>query len=124
MMDEKTVRPTNLARSTKDLIELITKYPEYPIVILAGEDSVCGEYSWTYCSHINFGVTEIVDCENPDGSNEVCTDRDEFAERIEDWLLDKMDSDITEEEFQKALKAEIEKYEPYWKRVIAIYADN
>jgi tripartite-type tricarboxylate transporter receptor subunit TctC len=33
-------------------------------------------------------------------------------------------SSITEEEFQKALNEEQERYAPYWKKVIAIYADN
>ena len=86
-----------------------------------------------YCSSISFGITEFLDCEVP-YSECVCTDRDDFEERFEDWLWDEMidelidrgvdDAEPSEDEFQARLKEEKERYEPYWKKVIAIYADN
>ena len=31
--------------------------------------------------------------------------------------------DVSDEEFDRAVEEEMKKYEPYWKKVIAIYAD-
>ena len=31
---------------------------------------------------------------------------------------------MTDDEFDKALKKELKKYEPYWKKVIEVWVDN
>lgn len=125
----KKVFPLDLTKSTEELKKLITEHPDYPIVVLAGEYANAGDYAWMYCNSISFSVEEILDCETPYESETVCTDRDDFYDRLEEWLWDEMEDNditpqITEEEFLEALKKEEEKYEPYWKKVIAIYADN
>lgn len=121
--------PLNLTKSTEELKKLIEEHPDYPIVVLAGDEANSGDYSYMYCSSISFGTEEILDCETPYDSEIVCTDRDEFDERFEEWLWDELGGNdkppkITEDEFQENLKAEKAKYEPYWKKVIAIWADN
>lgn len=83
-----------------------------------------------YCSDISFGVDEILDVETPYNDEEVCTDRDYFEERMSDWLYDKLNDEgvdvdqMPDAEFEKRLKEEIAKYDPYWKDVIAIWATN
>lgn len=81
-----------------------------------------------YCSDIRFGIEKILDCEVP-YSEYVETDKDNFDEQIEEWLWDEMggndkDSSLSETVFEDALKEEKAKYEPYWEKVIVIYADN
>ena len=126
--------PTNLAKQTDELKRLISEHQDYPIVVLAGEEANGGDYSWMFCSDIRFGIEEILDCEAPYESEMVCCDRDDFNERFEEWLWDKSceelcerglyDVEPSEDEFQERLKSEKEKYEPYWKKVIAIWATN
>ena len=131
-MNDKKVFQLNLATHTDELKKLISEHPDYPIVVLAGEEANGGDYSWMYCSDISFGVMEILDCECPYDDEYVCADRQEFDERLEDWLWDEMcyedgagdGVEPSEEVFQAKLKEEKDKYEPYWKKAIAIYASN
>ena len=121
--------PLNLTKTTDELKKLIEEHPDYSIVVLTGENANSGDYVWMYCNSIYFGIEEILDCETPYESEIVCTDRDDFDERLEEWLWDELVGNekqprITEGEFQEKLKAEKAKYEPYWKKVIAIWADN
>lgn len=130
----RNIIPFDLTKKTEELRQLILDNPDLPVVVLTGEAANCGgDYYWMYCSSISFGITELLDCEVP-YSECVCADRDDFEERFEDWLWDEMvdelidrgvdDAEPSEDEFQARLKEEKGKYEPYWKRVIAIYADN
>lgn len=122
--------PLELTKPTDELKRLIAEHPDYPIVVLAGEDANTGDYGWGFCTYVKFGVEEILDCETPYNNDDmVCAERVEFNDRLEDWLWGELGGyddppKITEEEFQKAFAEEKAKYEPYWKKVIAIYADN
>ena len=120
--------PLNLTKDTTELKRLIAENPDLPIVVLVGEEANGGDYSWMYCDRVTFRVEEMLDAEAP-YQEEVETDRTNFEEQMEEWLWDKMggndrDSKLTEEEFQTALTEEKAKYEPYWKKVIAIFATN
>ena len=123
--------PLDLTANTDKLKKLIEEHPDYPIVVLAGEEAnIGGDYYWMFCSDISFDVEEILDCETPYYGEEVCCDREHFEEEMSDWLYGKLLDDgvdaqqMPDEEFDKLLKEEIEKYEPYWKKVIVIWADN
>lgn len=110
-----------LATETDELKRLILENPELPIVILADEDSSNADYGWTYCSRISFYIEEILDWDFYDYNDTVITDRD----RLEEIIADNLDGEyLTDEEYEAAIKYELEKYEPYWKKVIAIYASN
>uniref|UniRef100_A0AAU8AXG6 Uncharacterized protein n=1 Tax=Dulem virus 37 TaxID=3145755 RepID=A0AAU8AXG6_9CAUD len=120
--------PLNLAKNTEELRKLILENPDLPIVILVSEDANSGDYGWQYCAKISVCIEQILDCEVP-FSEYIQTDKDEFEERLEEWLWDALSSNskgstLTEEEFQELLAAEKEKYGQYWKKVIAISADN
>lgn len=119
-------RPLNMfSKQTNELKELIAKYPDYPIVILCNYE-VCNDdsYYWWYAPEIRFGIGEILDCEQDINDERVYTDRDEFEEDLTDILADSGDYDeTTDEEFDNIVKIELLKYEPYWKKVIQIYAD-
>ena len=119
-------RPLNMfSKQTDEFKELIAKYPDYPIVILCNYE-VCNDdsYYWWYAPEIRFGIGEILDCEQDINDERVYTDRDEFEEDLTDILADSGDYDeTTDEEFDNIVKIELLKYEPYWKKVIQIYAD-
>lgn len=131
-MERKT---SGILADSTELKKLISDHPDYPIAVVCSEDVNCGDYSWMYASDIRFSVGEILDCEQPVDDCRIYNDRDDFEEDLEEWLWDYMcdklfcdgpydDGEPSEEEFQKKLKEEIAKYDPYWKDCIIIYADN
>lgn len=119
--------PLDLATKSDELKKLIAENQDLPIVVLAGTDATDGEQSM-YCGDIRFYIDEIFDCEVP-YMEYVETDRVKFEEQIEEWLWDEMGgndngSKLSETVFEEALKETKTKYEPYWKKVIVIHADN
>lgn len=116
-------RTYSLTKNSDELKKLILENPDLPIVILANEDSVCDYWGWTYCSSISCHIDEILDCDYYDSNDAVFTDRDYLEEHIENELYDDY-CDKSEEEYEKAIKDKMAELEPYWKKVIAIYATN
>ena len=116
-------RTYSLVKDSDELKKLILENPDLPIVVLAGEDASCDYWGWTYCSSISFHISEILDYDYYDYDDVVFTDRDRIEEKIADDLYDEY-YDKPEEEYEEAIKREVEKYEPYWQKVIAIYATN
>ena len=120
--------PLDLTTKSDELKKLIEENPDLPIVVLVGEYANDGTYSSMYCTDVCFRIEEILDCEVP-YMEYVETDRINFEEQIEEWLWDEMggndrDTKLSEVVFEEALKETKAKYEPYWKKVITIYADN
>ena len=113
----------SLTHGSDDLKKLILENPDLPIVVLANEESSCDYFGWTYCSSVSFEIVEILDCDYYGYNDTVFTDRDELEEKISDDLYTDY-SDKSEEEYDEAVRREVERFEPYWKRVIAIYATN
>lgn len=116
-------RTYSLTKNSDELKKLILENPDLPIVVLANEDSVCDYWGWTYCSSISFGINEILDCDFYDENDCVFVDRDYFEEKIADDIYDE-NEEASDEYCEELIKRELEKYEPYWKKVITIYATN
>ena len=112
-----------ITKDTDELKKLIAENPDLPIVVLAGDCANDGDPSWTYCSCISFSIDEILDCDYLDYGDVVFTDRDSLEEKIADDLCSEY-ADKPDEEFEAAIAREVQKYEPYWKKVIAIWATN
>ena len=120
-------RPLNMfLKQTDELKKLIAEHPDYPIVVLCNYE-VCGgddSYDWWYAPEIKFSIGEILDCEQDVNEERMYTDRDKFEDDLADKLANNSDYDeATDEEFDAIVKAELAKYEPYWKKVIQIRAD-
>lgn len=119
-------KPLNMfTKQTDELKKLIAEHPDYPIVVLCSYE-VCGDddYYWWYAPRIRFCIGEILDCEQDVNDEKVYTDRDDFEEDLIDILgYNKDYAEATDEEFDAIVKAELAKYEPYWKKVIQIRAD-
>ena len=117
-------RTYSLAQNTDKLKELILEHPDLPIVVLAGQDAHIGDdYRWMYCSDVSFAIDEILDCDFYDYDDSVFTDRDRLEEKITEDLYDEYHLK-SDEEYDRAIELEVNKYDPYWKKVIAIYANN
>ena len=112
-----------LGKESDELKKLILENPELPIVVLAGEGSWDGDHCWTFCSSISFHIDEILDCDFLDDRDCVFTDRDFLKEHITDNLYAEY-SDGPEEEYEAAIERKLQELEPYWTKMIAIYATN
>lgn len=117
------IEVSRVLTDTTNLKKLIMEHLDYPIAVFCGEDANCWFGEWTYASNISFGLGEILDCEQDIDEYRIFSDRDIFKEELEEKLWEELEP-IAEEDFQKLLAKEIEKYEPYWKDCIFIYADN
>ena len=112
-----------LAKSTDELKRLIAEHPDYPIVVLAGEEANNGDHGYMYCSDVSFGIEELLDTDFFDYDDTVFTDRDRLEEFIGDMLYDEY-GDKPDDFYEKAIKAKLAELEPYWVKVIAIWATN
>ena len=112
-----------LTKESDELKKLILENPDLPVVVLVADDACCGDFSWTFCSSISFYIDEILDCDVADYDDTVFTDRTRLEEKIEDDLYDDF-CDGPAEEYEAAVKRKLQELEPYWKKVIAIYAGN
>ena len=113
-----------LIHDATELRKLIAENPDLPIVVIAGEEANGGDYCWMYCSSVSAQIEEILDARLPFDDERVFSDREMFEEAITDHLNDKGTENLSEEDFDALVKTEIAKYEPYWRKVIAVYVDN
>lgn len=116
-MKEFEQKPTGLLHAGDELRKLLLEHPDLPLLVFAGEDAVCGEWSWTSCSSVRAELGEFLDCQQSAYPEKVFADRQEFEEELEEHLFD---GDLSDEEFKRELAA----YEPYWKPCIILYVDN
>lgn len=119
-------RPLNMfIRQTDELKKIISEYPDYPIIVMVGSDVVADDYyGWWYAPCLSFSVGEILDCEQDIDYDKTYTDRDEFKEDIIEKLAwDDENAGLSDEDFDKLVEEFYQEYEPYWKKVIQIYAD-
>nr|DAG25578.1 MAG TPA: hypothetical protein [Caudoviricetes sp.] len=117
--------PLNLSKSSDELKQLIAENPDLPIVVLVGGEAASDDWGYTYCADVHFSIEEILDCTLPFGDDYVYNDRDDFEDALSDYLADCEEyENLSDEEFQTLLDKELSKYEPYWKKVIAITGDN
>ena len=119
-------RPLDMfVKQTDELKKLIAEYPDYPIVVMVANEVVDGDYyGWWYAPCISFSVGEILDCEQDIDDEKTYIDRGEFEDDIiYKFECDELYDKLSDEEFDKIVKAKMEEYEPYWKKVIQIKAD-
>ena len=118
-------RPLDMfLKQTDELKELIAKYPDYPIVVIVDSEVVAGDDwgSW-YAPEIRFSIGEILDYEQDIDDEKTYIDRDELEDDLRDKLSwDEIYDKLSDEEFDKVVEEKLKEYEPYWKKVIQIYA--
>lgn len=112
-----------LIHDASELRKLIAENPDLPIVVLAGDEANSGDYSWMYCSDVSCNIEYMLDVRTPYDREYVFTDKDDFEERVSDCLYDD-NKDMPDEDYDELVRSEVAKYEPYWRKVITIYATN
>lgn len=114
---------TGVVHDCKQLRKLVTENPDLPIVILAGEEANSGDYAWMYCTDVDCCISMFLDIRTPYGSEgHIFTDKDDFEQAIYDSIP--YNDARTEVEIDTFVKSELNRYEQYWHKVIAIYATN
>lgn len=116
-------RKYGLSHKTDELKKLISENPDLPIVVLASDEANCGDWCWQYCLSVSFGLEEILDYGYCEDDDTIFTDRDRLEECISDRLYDEYHNKSTEE-YDEAVNRKMAELEPYWTKVIAIYASN
>jgi len=123
---KREFRPLNMfAEQTDELKRLIEEHPDYKIIVCVASEVVSEEEGSWYAPSLSFRLGEILDIEQDINDEKIYTDRDDFEEDVRYCFEcdDSIPEDISEEEFDKLVEKEMQKYEPYWKDVIVIYAD-
>ena len=94
-------------------------------MLFRSEEANNGDYCWMYCSDVSFGISYILDVNTPyDKNDSVFTDKSELMDAVTDFMADAVPDGTSEEELDEMIAAEVAKYNPHWKKVIAIYATN
>ena len=109
-------RPLDMfIKQTDELKELITKYPDYPIVVIVGSEVVSDDYyGWWYAPCLSFDIGEILDCEQDIDEEKTYIDRDEFEEDIiSKFEWDEVYDKLSDEEFNNVVANKLNEYEPY-----------
>ena len=119
-------KPLNMfIKQTDELKALIEEHPDYPIVVMCSNE-VCADddFLFWYAPCLSFCIGEILDCEQDINDERIYVDRDEFEEDLQNRLADdERYENLSDTEFDNIVKAELAKYESYWKKVICIKAD-
>lgn len=114
-----------ISKSSNELKRLIAENPDLPIMVLCDNDLCCDYYSSTIAPSISFYLGEFLDCDQEVNEERVYFDRDEFLEELSYKLEDLPEfEDLTQEEFDKAVEAEFDKYSSYWQKAIIINAST
>lgn len=116
-------REYGLSHKTDELKKLIEENPDLPIVVLASDEANCGDWCWQYCFSVSFGLEEILDYDYCEDDDTIFTDRDRLEECISDRLYDEYHNK-SKDEYDEAVNRKMAELEPYWTKVIAIYASN
>lgn len=117
------MKEIGLVHDSAPLRKFIAENPGLPIVVLAGEEANNGDWYWMYCSDVDCCIDFILDIHTPyDRENHVFTDKNDFMDAIIDSIP--LNDTRTELEITAFVESEFDKYEPYWRKVIAIYATN
>lgn len=115
-----------LIHDCTELRRMIAENPGLPIIVLAGEEAG-SEWAWTYCTSVKARLSRILDIKTPYDDERVFDDEGDFEDAVTDCLancFDDMLPDYSGQTLEEKIKAEIEKYKPFWRDVIAIYATN
>lgn len=114
-----------ISKSSNELKRLIAENPDLPIMVLCDNDLYCDYYSSAIAPCISFYLGEFLDCYQEVNEERVYFDRDEFLEELSYKLEDLPEfEDLTQEEFDKAVEAEFDKYSSYWQKAIIINAST
>lgn len=122
-MSNEERKPTGLIHSAEELRKLIIDNPTLPLIVFAGEEANSGgDYMYSSCSHVSAYVGEFLDCMQTINDEKCYCERDDFEEDLANTLDDYFEE--PEEDFNRRVKDEVAKYDPYWTKCIILYVNN
>lgn len=93
--------------NTRELRNMLLENPELPLIIFAGEESYCGEYSYNLAEVSKFKIMDLT------FEGEYYIEKSEYEDKLSDRLYDKYDTNeklkhavdniMKETEFVKAI---------------------
>lgn len=116
-----------LIHDATKLRKFIAENPDLPIVVCAGEEANGGDWSWVYCASVDCNITEILDIKTPYDRDDgiIFDDKGDFEEAVADVLADRESfKNMSNTEFDEAVKREAAMYDGCWRKVIAVYVTN
>lgn len=103
-------------RADEKIRELIAAHPSLPVVYFVQADCD-GEYGLATHSTAEVGIVLLRKGPNDE---RIYTEVEELRDDIE-YDLEGDYEDMSEDEYDKLVDAELEKYEPYWEECIIVY---
>jgi len=112
-----------IVKDCTKLRQMIIDNPDLPIVFSVSTEDYYDDYAFAYINENNISceVGEILDCDVDWHNNIMFTDRIEFEESLEDYLMTDFEIEhLSDSDFEDVLNYHIEKFEPFWKKCILV----
>ena len=116
------------------LRELILKHPDWPIMVMAGEDANRGDYSLMCCSRVSAYEGEVLATYDHLGRDDrIYTDRGDYRDDVDEYLSFNWDvvtgrsddpNDCPDDEYEKILDDLCAKVDDKWRDCIIVEVDN
>ena len=105
------------------LRQMIIDNPDLPIVFSVSTEDYYDDYAFAYINENNVSceVGEMLDCDVDWNNNIMFTDRGDFEESLENYLMTDYEIEhLSDSDFEDVLNYHIEKFEPFWKKCILV----
>lgn len=120
---------------TDKLRELILKHPDWPIMVIAGENANPGDYNTMCCTEVSAYEGEVLATYDHLGRDDrIYTDLGDYREDVSEYyLLDNWNeetgrsdkpSDVSDDEYEKILDDVCAKVDDKWRDCIIVEVDN
>lgn len=112
-----------IVKDCTKLRQMIIDNPDLPIVFSVSTEDYYDDYAFAYINENNVSceIGEILDCDVDWHNNIMFTDRGDFEESLENYLmLDFEIEHLSYSDFEDILNYHIEKFEPFWKKCILV----
>lgn len=124
-MTNKERKQTGLLHSADELKQLIAENPDLPILVFAGDYANNGDYPYMSCSHVSAEKGEFLDCEQQIDDCKCYTERDDFADDVENVLAgEEQYRDLSDNEFNALVEQTVNEYDEFWKPCIILQVDE
>lgn len=115
----------DIMHSGDELKKLIAAHPDLPIVFEANGEANFSDYPITVCTYVRASIGEVLDCQQDIADDCIFTDRDEFADCVQEYIYDTSPYDDRPDSYYiQEAKRLVESYEPYWKKCILVTVGN
>ena len=118
-MKESEKRPVIHLNAGGRLKKVIIENPDLPVLMFAGQYAWTGDYDVNTVEDIRIDVTEVLDCAQEIEDEILFTEKSEFEEAIENYVLENDLASDPDECYEVVARIASE-YEPYWKKCIVV----